>query len=116
MNDLDKQVAEARGWRLDWDGQEWLTKDGEYARDATSHHAVITDGECWTPSTDIAQAMELEGTITKDELEQEYGDALDAVLKEVYSYTPSTFQIAHATPEQRCLAYLKAKGKEVQDE
>ena len=58
-SEIDRLVAEkVMGWHIDEYGEGWLTSDGKWARDASSLHSILTDGEYWHPSTNIAQAME----------------------------------------------------------
>ena len=116
MNDLDHKVALARGW-------EYLEDEGEpvgYYR--KNDNPIVLSCEQYRPSTSIAQAYELENEVLKEGLEWKYLFALMQVVHgpHVPKFTDLTVRglyfIVHATPEQRCLAFLKAKGKEAQDE
>lgn len=74
--------------------------------------------EDWNPSLDMAAAMEVESKIADLGLQDEYGDGLvrqmSSDLRQKFDmgrgafYGHEVFELAHATPEQRCRAALAA--------
>ena len=107
---LDKWLAEkVMGWTNN--GVRWVDKDDKfdfYSDYITALTQYPEAGKEWHPTTSIEQMYLCEDKIIEMELEQEYGDALEIILKKEYSYLPSTFQIAHASPEQRGKAIHQA--------
>ena len=139
--EIDCKVAEMREWHLDEYEEEWLTSDGKWARDATDLHAIMTEGECWHPSTNIAQAMELIQEMNKDGWYLNFGQICedDGSLTWYIEFDKYDLLEDENAPEEIqgkpyphhyydmdlysdkgttlegiiCLAYLKTKNKEV---
>lgn len=65
-------------------------------------------------STDIAAAWEVEEKIKELGLQRKYAEALGIVIAESghKGLYVEPFELIHATPEQRCLAALKAIGEQ----
>ena len=66
----------------------------------------------WYPTYDIEQAMMLEEDIISRNLTREYEAALTHVVQRSCG---ALMALIHASPRERCLAYLKARGVEVRD-
>ena len=65
----------------------------------------------WRPSTDIAAAMQVEERIEEMGLIEEYCMHLNEIANAHWDgikRQPQRWQLIHATPEDRCLAALKA--------
>ena len=144
MNEkLDIKVAEALGWEILRVGYFGMTDgpDSETPRqlelaqwlDDVGIESIGTyciDGpedwwrelSNWTPSTDIADARKMEDRIAEmvDLFRYRYAQAMDSVLQGQGFFPLSneeyTWAILHATPEQRCLAFLKARGVDWREE
>jgi len=132
--ELDEQVARARGWALKETGfpvNFWLGPDGlatgycdrPWPEDAERYGDVpwmFSGKGVWSPSTDIAAAWEMEDWIEPRPERIAYAFALKGLVVqdiegrtkidlEWSSYMREMYwRLAHATPEQRSLAFLAA--------
>ena len=109
MNDLDRKVAEARGYQV---------IDKLHCKDSSGEY--VTDGTEYSPSTNIAQAMELlEELRAHGWVINIYNPVLNWRVCLMPTYASGSILRAEAEAnnlsEAICLAYLKAKGKEAQD-
>jgi len=102
---LNTAIARARGWRwglLKNGALAWIRPDGGAERGLQD----------W--ASNIAAAWELEGEFTTPEEQNRYAWAVwDVVVgDEVPKGRERSFRydLIHATPTQRCCAYLKMKG------
>lgn len=110
MNDLDKQVAEARGW-------EYIEHLNYYRAHNKYGWGVVRYAD-YHPRTNIAQAMEL-----LEECEQAGMDTCVVYHPEIKRYEvhicPIGKTVCSGWGDTRqaaiCHAFLKAKGKEAQD-
>lgn len=133
-------VGEAWAWES-WDGPGWFVEDSEWVGRSLQPvwlaHCVCElyadeEPDEWTPTKmlghypgclevvafycdriEVARAME--DWIEEHNLQLQYADAMDTVLHD-QGYMPTsgedyTWTILHATPEQRCRAFLAAMGK-----
>jgi hypothetical protein len=128
---IDIMVAQATNKSMppkygpNWDGDtQWTDNgDGTWTGESWPSKPEFSESCYWPPhySTDIAAIREVEDWIEKQgqTLQYDYGMALQSVLLESGSTIDATgwctFHMAHATPLQRCLAFLKARGVEVEE-
>ena len=118
MNDLSRQVARARGWRMVvCDGRQSEPTQAYWVDDKTGKRINV---DSWHPKTNIAQAMELlEELRAHGWVINIYNPVLNWRVCLMPTYASGSILRAEAEAnnlsEAICLAYLKAKGKEAQD-
>jgi len=110
MNEIDRKVAEAQGWiRMD-SLNGWVPRDPK--EDGVYLDELILDSE-YSPSTNIAQAMELLEEFPKWRLWKIVKCA--CALYDV-NEVRLALEIDNVLSKAISIAYLKAKEKEAQDE
>lgn len=97
------------GWTLEKDS--WTNRENKWAE----HRHNSGDDWAWCPSTSITDSFEMEEEIFKQGKHREYGLELFNVIKgeRILFKDVSDFDVAHASPKQRCLAALRCYGVEV---
>jgi hypothetical protein len=117
--EIDRKCAELMGWHLHEraDGDFWY-KVPYHAPDWYSITDCVIAVKDWHPSIGIAQAMEVEEQIRELQYAHPQKPIIDKYVTELINltrmgegYPNDYFRIIHATPEQRCLAALKAIGR-----
>ena len=117
--EMDAAVAVALGWKLNDTGDEWLDAGGTYMKAAKYWRIGGNDDILpWKPSTDIATAWEMESALEVD-AQSDYVMALfnlvtiDLGAPDFYTFKKSVYwQMVHASPLDRCRAFLKTNGVE----
>lgn len=124
--ELDRWIAEkVMGWRLAVDNTDTsfphidsILEIGRTNPVLLVNSMILILGTCpyergsiWTPTTNIAQAMEAEGKIP-EELKWKYIKCLmqSCGIPDL-EYFSGLFDLIHATPKQRCNAIYEAKGE-----
>lgn len=117
--EMDAAVAEAADWvknfLYDRDG---LPKRTAYVDPSDDYREVVRDIATWHPSTDIAAAWKMESTLEVDQ-QADYVMALfnlvavDLGAPDSCAFKKAVYwRMAHASPLDRCRAFLKANGIE----
>jgi hypothetical protein len=92
------RLAKWMGWELL--GMHWVRTqpcpDGE--------SLLIVASRNWNPLTSLDHARMLEDEVERRGLQTEYGNKLVYCICEANHSGASSFDLAHATPEQRCQA------------
>jgi hypothetical protein len=107
--ELVAAVAEhVMGWQVFREKRRWMVGIG------SPEMAIWRESEVmdWDPLNEIADAYVMESSIPES-LQGQYGGALVGIVERENHGNATAWLLAHATPRQRCLAALAAKGVEV---
>ncbi len=116
MDERIKKIAEkVMGWHLsdDDEGYYWYDSNNTPVIKATDDDGLDPWLEHWNPLENIADAWQVEDDMAKLHRKAEYIMHLTRILDLpplANTNEHGIFALIHATPEQRCLAALRATG------